>query len=201
MVEMVVVGELSDDVVELESRESWWLWKDEKAGPCNVFPLEVRCATWLPCAVLGSLPDVCVCPMLCGSPPKTAPNEGMGMYFLDVVVGMLGGGGNGAPRGGRARVVLGQRLSCANLCSDFLEGKEGLGVGEDLLRTGVSVWCTRIEAEAEAEAGEAGRPPRRDMAQGSRARRERRGTGGERQATHQVGSLGECARMPAPRSA
>lgn len=79
MVEIVVVGELSEEAVELESRESWWLWKDEKGAPCIVVPVEVRCATLLPCAVVVSRSGVCEGPTLCGSPPKTAPNEGMGM--------------------------------------------------------------------------------------------------------------------------
>lgn len=107
MVDIVVVGELSEEAVELLSRESWWLWKDEKGAPCIVFPLEVRCATLLPCTVLS---EVWVSRRLCGSPPKTAPNEGMGMYVLDVVVGMLEGCGDEAVRGGWARVVLDQRL-------------------------------------------------------------------------------------------
>ena len=110
MVDMVVVGELSEEAVELESRESWWLWKDEKGAPCIVFVVEVRCATLLPCRVLGSRSDVWECPRVCGSAPKTAPNEGMGMYVLDVVVGMLGGCGDEAVQTGWARVVLGQRL-------------------------------------------------------------------------------------------
>lgn len=79
MVEIVVVGELSEEAVELESRESWWLWKDEKGAPCIVFPLEVRRATLLPCAVVESRSAGWACPMLCGSAPKTAPSEGMGM--------------------------------------------------------------------------------------------------------------------------
>lgn len=54
MVDMVVVGELSEEVVELESRDSWWLWKDEKGAPCVVVSLVVRRATLLPCAVLES---------------------------------------------------------------------------------------------------------------------------------------------------
>ena len=54
MVDMVVVGELSVEVVELESRDSWWLWKDEKGAPCVVVSLVVRRATLLPCAVLES---------------------------------------------------------------------------------------------------------------------------------------------------
>lgn len=100
MVDIVVVGELSEEAVELESRESWWLWKDAKGAPCVVFPLEVRCATLSPCTVLGSRSGVWVCPGLGGSPPKTAPNEGMGEYVLDVVVGMLGSCGDEAVRRG-----------------------------------------------------------------------------------------------------
>ena len=107
MVEIVVVGELSEDAVELLSRESWWLWKDEKGAPCVVLQLEVRCATLSPCTVLS---EVWVSRRVCGSPPKTAPNEGMGMYVLDVVVGMLECCGDEAVRSGWARVVLGQRL-------------------------------------------------------------------------------------------
>jgi hypothetical protein len=107
MVDIVVVGELSEDAVELLSRESWWLWKDEKGAPCIVFPLEMCCATLLPCTVLSG---VWVWARLCGSPPKTAPNEGMGMYVRDVVVGMLGSCGDEAVRSGWARVVLDQRL-------------------------------------------------------------------------------------------
>lgn len=41
--------------------------------------------------------------MLCESAPKTAPREGMGMNFLEVVVGMLGSCRDGAVGCGRAR--------------------------------------------------------------------------------------------------
>jgi hypothetical protein len=95
MVDIVVVGELSEDAVELESRESWWLWKEEKGAPCVVVPLEVGCATLSPCTVVESRSAF----------PKTAPNEGMGMNERDVVVGMLGSCVDEA-----AREVLDQRL-------------------------------------------------------------------------------------------
>lgn len=144
MVEIVVVGELSEDAVELLSRESWWLWKDEKGAPCIVFPLEVRCATLLPCAVLGSRSEVWVWAMLCGSPPKTAPNEGMGMYVLEVVAGMLGSCGDEAARRGWARVVLDRRVQCTKVCSGFLDGKEGLCVDEGLLEVVMSAWCSVV---------------------------------------------------------
>lgn len=98
MVDIVVVGELSEDAVELLSRESWWLWKDENGASCIKFPLEVRCATLLPCTVLVSRSAVCACAGLCASPPNTEPNEGMGVYVLEVVVGMLGSGGDEAVR-------------------------------------------------------------------------------------------------------
>jgi hypothetical protein len=99
IVEIVVVGELSDEAVEFESRLSWWLWKEEKGAACIVF-----CVTLLPCAVVGSRSGRRERAGGCESAPKTAPNEGMGVYVLDVVVaGMLGGCVGGA--------VLSQRLS------------------------------------------------------------------------------------------
>lgn len=74
MVDIVVVGELSDEVVELLSRLSLCTWKGEKCAPVFVFPLEAGRATWLPftsaCWWLAAL---------CCSPPKTEPNEGIGM--------------------------------------------------------------------------------------------------------------------------
>ncbi len=49
MVEMVVVGELSEEPpVELLSRLSWCMWKEEKGAPVIVFPLEAGCATLPP---------------------------------------------------------------------------------------------------------------------------------------------------------
>ena len=49
IVEMVVVGELSDEVVELLSLLSLCMWNDEKgATGLFVFPLEAGCATSLP---------------------------------------------------------------------------------------------------------------------------------------------------------
>lgn len=50
MVEMVVVGELSEDAVELLSRLSWCMWKEEKGAPVIVFPLEAGSATLPPFA-------------------------------------------------------------------------------------------------------------------------------------------------------
>jgi hypothetical protein len=77
MVEMVVVGELSDEPVELLSRLSRCMWKAEKdAGG----PLETDRTTWLPLAsgeACGTF--------LCASPPKTAPNEGIGMKVRALV--------------------------------------------------------------------------------------------------------------------
>jgi hypothetical protein len=48
MVEMVVVGELSEEAVEVLSRLSLCTWKEEKGAPVSVFPLEAGRATWLP---------------------------------------------------------------------------------------------------------------------------------------------------------
>lgn len=48
MVEMVVVGELSDEAVELLSRLSRWRWKEEKGAPVFVFPLVCGRATFAP---------------------------------------------------------------------------------------------------------------------------------------------------------
>jgi hypothetical protein len=73
MVEMVVVGELSEDAVELLSRLSVCIWKEEKV-PLAVGPLEAGRTTLLPCAS-----EVSWCPLVCSSPPKTEPNEGIGM--------------------------------------------------------------------------------------------------------------------------
>lgn len=75
-----------------------------------MFPLEVRCATLLPCAIFAVGSDIWVCPMLCDSPPKTAPNEGMGVYVLDVVVRMLESCGDEAVQGEWAQEMLDQRL-------------------------------------------------------------------------------------------
>jgi hypothetical protein len=49
MVEMVVVGELSEEAVELLSRLSLWIWKEEKGVPVVMFPL-VAGRTMPPCA-------------------------------------------------------------------------------------------------------------------------------------------------------
>jgi hypothetical protein len=149
MVDMVVVGELSEEVVELESRESWWLWKDEKGAPCVVVPLVVRRATLLPCAVLESRSAVWACPMVCESAPKTAPREGMGMNFLEVVVGMLGSCRDEAARAVRVRVLraralLGQRRWCARVGPGYADSKERLRADERLARTGRSAWCATI---------------------------------------------------------
>jgi|TARA_R110002003_G_scaffold27_18_gene1472 hypothetical protein len=73
MVEMVVVGELSEEVVELLSRLSVCMWKEEKV-PFTVAPLEAGRPTLLSCAS-----GVSWGPLLCSSPPNTEPNEGIGM--------------------------------------------------------------------------------------------------------------------------
>lgn len=68
IVEMVVVGELSEEAVELLSRLSVCMWKEEKDAPLDVWP-----ATLLPWASALSWDP------LRSSPPKTEPNEGIGM--------------------------------------------------------------------------------------------------------------------------
>ena len=102
--------------------------------------------------------------MLCESAPKTAPREGMGMSFLEVVVGMLGSCRDGAARAVRvrerwARALLGQRRWCARAGPGFADSKEGLRADERLARQagqrGALQYCTgKAEAEAEAEAEE-----------------------------------------------
>ena len=75
--------------------------------------------------------------MLCESAPKTAPREGMGMNFLEVVVGMLGSCRDGparAVRGLRARALLGQRRWCAGGGPGFADSKERLRADERLVQ-------------------------------------------------------------------
>jgi len=48
MVEMVVVGELSEEAVELLSRLSWWRWKEANGAPVFVFPLVCGRAAFAP---------------------------------------------------------------------------------------------------------------------------------------------------------
>jgi hypothetical protein len=67
MVEMVVVGELSEEPVDVLSRLSLWMWKEEKGMPELVLGLVAGRTTFPP-----------FWPLL-WSPPNTAPNEGMGM--------------------------------------------------------------------------------------------------------------------------
>jgi hypothetical protein len=94
IVEIVVVGELSDDVVELLSRLSWGMWNEEKGAACVVGG-----ATLLPWALeqlrLGRE---------CRSAPKTEPNEGMGEKVREVVAGMLCAGRKEGGREGAARM-------------------------------------------------------------------------------------------------
>lgn len=74
MVEMVVVGELSEEAVELLSRLSWWRWKEEKGAP--VFALPLVCGRTMLEPFTNAWPwriD------WRGSAPNTAPNEGIGM--------------------------------------------------------------------------------------------------------------------------
>lgn len=164
IVEMVVVGELSEEAVELLSRLSRWRWKEENGVPGFVFPLV--------CGRAGVVPFTKPWPggaEACCSEPKTAPNEGMGMGRGEGALGctMLGAwrASGVASLVQRLAASVAQRRAwsgvdggmgqCAKDCSSFLAGKEGLGVGEALFSEGRSALRSReVVAVGEADTGE-----------------------------------------------
>jgi hypothetical protein len=91
--------------------------------------------------------------LLCSSPPKTAPNEGIGIKDRGLVCTILGlcGRGSGATRGLRALVLVLQRGECGGrlwrsalyvgVYSSFLDGKDGLGGIKALFSVGLSASC------------------------------------------------------------
>jgi hypothetical protein len=92
-------------------------------------------------------------PLLCSSPPNTAPNEGIGIKDRGLVWTMLGlqNRGEGAGREQRVLVLLLQHCvcgraadgwgQCVNVCSSFLEGNKELGVENALFNVGLSAFC------------------------------------------------------------
>jgi len=123
MVDMVVVGELSDDVVDVLSRLSRCMWKAAKGTPW-VFPLEVGRLS-VPCALVPSASGSAFGWVLCASSPNTEPNEGIGANVLGLVC-MLG------PRAVAGGPDLGEQLA-------VLQGQ-----------LGVLGWSQRIGAEMRA---------------------------------------------------
>jgi hypothetical protein len=83
MVDMVVVGELSEDseaTVEVLSRCTWKAAKVafNGADPLGKFPLEAGRIVWLPCAPVLLRSDRPLRPLLLISSPNTDMNEGIG---------------------------------------------------------------------------------------------------------------------------
>lgn len=83
MVEIVVVGELSDDSDASVDVLSRWTWKAEKwefevFEPLGMFPLEAGRPMVLPLALVPLRSDRPFIPVLLTSSPKTDMNEGIG---------------------------------------------------------------------------------------------------------------------------
>lgn len=82
IVEMVVVGELSEDSdanVEVLSRCTWKAEKDgfAECEPVGMFPLEAGRPIWLPWEAVPLRSDRSLSPVLLPSSPKTDMNDGM----------------------------------------------------------------------------------------------------------------------------
>lgn len=88
MVDIVVVGELSEDAVEVLSRLSRWIWKEEKGTPLWGFPLDAGRAIG-PCALLACASERSLRWVLCVSSPNTEPKDGIGANDRGLVC-MLG---------------------------------------------------------------------------------------------------------------
>lgn len=83
MVDMVVVGELSDEAVDVLSPLSRWMWKAEK-GTLWGSPLEVG-RVKAPCALGASPSGLGLRWLLRASSPNTDPNEGSGANVRGLV--------------------------------------------------------------------------------------------------------------------
>jgi len=123
MVDMVVVGELSEEAVDVLSRLSRWMWKEEKGTALWGLPL-VCGLVIVPCALVPSALGNGLRCVLRASSPKTEPNEGMAKDLgLVCILGVW------APAGGPD---LGERVLVLLSHGDGLEVRS-----EDVRRAGV----------------------------------------------------------------
>ena len=89
MVEMVVVGDESDDSdasVDVESRCTWKAAKSplDEFEPWGMCPLEAGRVIWLPWELMPLRSEKPFVPVVLTSSPKTDMNEGMGMDVLEL---------------------------------------------------------------------------------------------------------------------
>lgn len=133
MVEIVVVGELSEDVVELLSRLSRWLWKEEN----GIAPPLVCGLINLPWGLAPSALGSGLRWEMRASSPNTAPNEGIANVLGLVCILGLRDLAGGPGLGERLLFLLGHRgglgvgkdeTRCSGVCLRLFKGKEILCV-------------------------------------------------------------------------